>query len=245
MLNSKIALVTGANRGIGLETAKQLSDHGVSVILSGRDMAKLESIKADWQGKTPVAGLIQLDITREEDIQATAKHIEASFGRLDILVNNAGVIVEGEWVQNNAQTISQSELADTFNINLFSQIALTQALLPLIKKSQAGRIVNVSSILGSVSVNADLSSGWEAVKPFAYNASKAALNMFTIALSQSLLDTPVKVNSAHPGWVKTDLGTDAAPMHVEDGAKTLVELALLDENGATGAFYHLGETLPW
>ncbi|WP_299586500.1 SDR family oxidoreductase [uncultured Microbulbifer sp.] len=245
MSNDRIALVTGSNRGIGLEAAKQLSDQGVKVILSGRDRVKLEAVRANWSGKVAPIDIIELDVTKAEDRARAAQKIAEQYGRLDILVNNAGVIVEGEWGQNNSETVSQEDLQTTFGINLFSQVGLTQELLPLLKKSNAGRIVNVSSILGSLAVNADQESGWSAVKPFAYNASKAALNMFTVSLSQSLAGTGVKVNSAHPGWVKTDLGTSAAPMDVTEGAKTVVDLALIENDGPTGQFVHLGEEQPW
>ncbi|WP_444946841.1 SDR family oxidoreductase [Microbulbifer sp. VTAC004] len=245
MSNERIALVTGSNRGIGLEVAKQLSDQGVKVILSGRNQEKLQEVKAAWTGKVAPLDTIELDITKANDRARAAQKIAEQYGRLDILVNNAGVIVEGEWAQNNSETVSQADLQTTFDINLFAQIGLTQELLPLLKKSKAGRIVNVSSILGSLAVNADVESGWSAVKPFAYNASKAALNMFTVSLSQSLAETNIKVNSAHPGWVKTDLGTSAAPMEVTDGASTVVDLALIDSDGPNGQFVHLGEEQPW
>ncbi|WHI49221.1 SDR family oxidoreductase [Microbulbifer sp. MLAF003] len=245
MSNERIALVTGSNRGIGLEVAKQLSDQGVKVILSGRNQEKLQEVKAAWAGKVAPLDTIELDITKANDRAQAAQKIAEQYGRLDILVNNAGVIVEGEWAQNNSETVSQADLQTTFDINLFAQIGLTQELLPLLKKSKAGRIVNVSSILGSLAVNADVESGWSAVKPFAYNASKAALNMFTVSLSQSLAETNIKVNSAHPGWVKTDLGTSAAPMEVTDGASTVVDLALIDSDGPNGQFVHLGEEQPW
>ncbi|WP_444937471.1 SDR family oxidoreductase [Microbulbifer sp. JMSA002] len=245
MSNDRIALITGSNRGIGLEAAKQLSNQGVKVILSGRDKAKLEAVQATWNGEVAPIDIIELDITKAEDRARAAQKIAEQYGRLDILVNNAGVIVEGEWGQNNSETVSQEDLNTTFSINVFAQIGLTQDLLSLLKKSKAGRIVNVSSILGSLAVNADQNSGWSAVKPFAYNASKAALNMFTVSLSQSLADTGIKVNSAHPGWVKTDLGTSAAPMDVTEGARTVVELALIDSDGPNGQFIHLGEEQPW
>jgi len=122
---------------------------------------------------------------------------------------------------------------------------LTQALLPLLKKSEAGRIVNMSSILGSQTLHADPNSPIYNFKSLSYDASKAALNSFTIHLAHELKDTKIKVNSAHPGWVKTDMGTDAAPMEIPEGGKTGVALALLDESGPSGGFFHMGQTLPW
>ena len=136
-------------------------------------------------------------------------------------------------------------LRATFEANLFSVLAVTKALLPALKKADAARIVNVSSILGSVSLQATKGSPTYSTKLFAYNASKAALNVFTISLAHELRGTKIKVNSAHPGWVKTDLGGDAAPMNVVDGAKTEVELATLGEDGPTGGFFHMGEAIAW
>jgi len=124
-------------------------------------------------------------------------------------------------------------------------VKLTDELLPLLKKSDEGRIVNLSSILGSLTLHADENSPIYGSKLFAYDASKTALNAYTIHLAAALKDTKIKVNAAHPGWVKTDLGSDAAPMHVVDGAKTSVQLALLDENGPTGKYIHDGNELPW
>ncbi|WP_199608761.1 SDR family oxidoreductase [Flocculibacter collagenilyticus] len=245
MSTQSIALITGSNRGLGLETAKQLSAQGIKVILAGRDTSQLNGIIANWKGENAPEDLVKLDITNQQDIDAVADYIATKYGHLDILVNNAGIVIEGDWVQNNSESVSLDELKTTFDVNLFGQIALTQKLLPLIKKSEQGRIVNVSSILGSLAVNADTNSDWAPVKPFAYNASKAALNLFTITLSQALAGTNIKVNSAHPGWVKTDLGTEHAPMVVEDGAKTIVQLALLDEGASTGGFYHMEESQPW
>ncbi len=124
-------------------------------------------------------------------------------------------------------------------------VELTQALLPLLKKSPAGRIVNLTSILGSLTLHADPASPIAGSKALAYNASKTALNAFTIHLAAALKDTPIKVNSAHPGWVKTDMGGTDAPMEIVDGAKTSVELALIGADGPNGTYSHLGNTLPW
>ena len=136
-------------------------------------------------------------------------------------------------------------LRKTLDTNFFAVVSVTQTLLPLLKKSTAGRIVNVSSILGSLTLQATEGSPIYNAKAFAYDTSKAALNSFTIHLAYELKGTKIKVNSAHPGWVKTDMGTDAAPMEIVDGAKTEVALATLPDDGPTGRYVHLGETLPW
>jgi NAD(P)-dependent dehydrogenase (short-subunit alcohol dehydrogenase family) len=136
-------------------------------------------------------------------------------------------------------------LRKVFETNFFAVVALTEKLLPLIRKSPAGRIVNLSSILGSLTLHADPKSPIYNAKSFAYDASKTALNAFTVHLAYDLRDTKIKVNSAHPGWVKTDMGGPEAPMELSEGAKTSVTLATLPEDGPTGGYFHLGQTLPW
>ncbi|MEM6293155.1 MAG: SDR family oxidoreductase [Myxococcota bacterium] len=243
--STRIALVTGANRGIGLETARQLAQQGVTVLMAGRSEAAIQSAANALASEGLSVRPVVLDVVDGDQIAAVAQRIDADYGRLDILVNNAGIITGESFMENSSRTISQDALRQTYEVNVFAPIALTHALLPLLEKAPAARIVNLSSILGSLNVNRDYDSDWGGAKPLAYNSSKAALNMFTIQLAAALRDTPIKVNSAHPGWVKTELGTDAAPMEVVDGAKTSVALALLDADGPTGSFVHLGETVPW
>ena len=177
------------------------------------------------------------------EVDALVQHIDASYGQLDVLVNNAGIMHKGEpGGINTSESVEEEVLRETFEVNFFSLVGLTQKLLPLIKKSKSGRIINVSSILGSNTVQSDESSPWSGIKPFAYNASKAALNSFTVHLAAALKDSSIKVNSAHPGWVKTDLGGQNAPLEAPDGAKTSVSLASAD---FTGKFVHLGEEIAW
>ena len=154
-------------------------------------------------------------------------------------------MIEKGWTKNTTSETTMENLRATFEANVFAVFAVTKAMLPLLLKSEAGRIVNVSSILGSVSLQATKDSPTYSTKLFAYNASKAALNMLTISLAHELRNTKIKVNSAHPGWVKTDLGGSAAPMSVVDGAKTEVQLATLGEDGPTGGFFHTGKDIPW
>jgi len=241
----KIALVTGANKGIGLETARQLGRLGITVVVGARDHAKAEAGAATLQREGIDAAPLNLDVTSTADIQAAAAFLESHYGRLDILVNNAGINAENTFTGNNSQTVTQAELRKTFDTNFFGVVELTQALLPLLKKSSAGRIVNLTSILGSLTLHADPTSPIAGSKALAYNASKTALNAFTIHLAAALKDTPIKVNSAHPGWVKTDMGGTDAPMEIVDGAKTSVELALIGADGPNGTYSHLGNTLPW
>lgn len=240
----KIALITGANKGIGLETAKQLGKLGVTILVGARDLAKGEAAAEVLRGMGVDARAIKQDVVNEADRAATAKLIEQEFGRLDILINNAGVMLDGR-LRNETSTTSAKVLRETFETNFFAVVELTQILLPLIRKSDAGRIVNLSSILASLTLHATKGSPIYNAKTFAYDASKAALNSFTIHLAHELSGTKIKVNSAHPGWVKTDMGGDGAQMEIVDGAKTSVQLATLPADGPTGGYFHIGESLPW
>jgi NAD(P)-dependent dehydrogenase (short-subunit alcohol dehydrogenase family) len=241
----KVALITGANKGIGFETARQLGKLGITVLVGARDAAKGEEAVSKLKTEGIDAKAVTLEVTSAKDRDAVAKLIEQDYGKLDILINNAGISGEGGFGENTTSRTGQPELQRVFDTNFFSVVALTQALLPLIRKSSEGRIVNLSSILGSLTLHATPGSPIENFKAFSYDASKSALNAFTIHLAHELKDTKIKVNSAHPGWVKTDMGTDAAPMEIPEGAKTSVQLATLADGGPSGGYFHLGETLPW
>ena len=247
----KVAFITGANKGIGLETARGLGELGIAVVIGSRDEAKgraaAEALKAEG-----IEGVeaVRFDVTKPEDHKKMARFLEDRYGKLDILVNNAGVALEDAEFGapggfNTTPTVKPEILRQVFETNFFAVVELTQVLLPLIRKSAAGRIVNLSSILGSLTLHADPKSDIYSMKSFAYDASKTALNAFTVHLAQALHGTPIKVNSAHPGWVKTDMGGQAAPMEVSEGGKTSVQLATLPDDGPTGGFFHLGEPLPW
>jgi NAD(P)-dependent dehydrogenase (short-subunit alcohol dehydrogenase family) len=240
----KIALITGANKGLGLETARQLGKQGATVLLAARDLKKGEEAAKVLHSGGVDARAVKLDVGSSSDIRAAADLIAKEYGRLDILINNAGINFE-DFGGNSTLTVSEETLRKTFDTNFFAVVAVTETMLPLLRKSTAGRIVNLSSILGSLTLHATPGSPIYGSKAFGYDASKSALNAFTIHLGHALRDTKIKVNSAHPGWVKTDMGTDAAPMELVDGAKTQVELALLGEDGPSGGFFHMGETLPW
>jgi NAD(P)-dependent dehydrogenase (short-subunit alcohol dehydrogenase family) len=235
MSEKKVALITGANKGLGLEIARQLGKQGITVVLGARgDKAKkaAETLKKEGIDAHPLT----LDVTKAADIAALPGYFEKTFGRLDILVNNAGVVLDTEGDHVDV-------LRRTFEVNVFAPYAITRALLPLLEKSPAGRVVNHSSILGSLeSVSSGGVGKW--VVP-AYSSSKAALNMLSVVMAQALKETKVKVNAAHPGWVKTDMGGQEAPMAVEDGAKTAVMLATLPADGPSGTFTHLGKEMAW
>jgi NAD(P)-dependent dehydrogenase (short-subunit alcohol dehydrogenase family) len=241
---AKVALITGANKGIGLETARQLGALGITVLLGARDRKKGEAAAAELKREGIDARALKLDVVDGGDRKATAEAIGREFGRLDILVNNAGIATE-DMSANSTLTTSEETLRKIFETNFFAVVALTSALLPLLRKSAAGRIVNLSSILGSLTLHATPGSPIYSAKMFAYDASKTALNAYTIHLAHALKDTKIKVNSAHPGWVKTELGGEGAPMEIVDGAKTSVRLATLPDDGPTGGYFHMGDTLPW
>lgn len=240
----KVALITGANRGLGLETARKLGQQGITVLVAARELSKSEATAAALKKEGIDARSIKLDVNDPADYAAAAKSIEKDFGVLDILVNNAGIFLDNRG-PNETSTTSEDVLRKTFDTNFFAVVGLTQALLPLLRKSKAGRIVNLSSILGSLTLHATKGSYVYDAKTFAYNASKAALNSFTIHLAHELANTKIKVNSAHPGWVKTDMGGEGAMLEIEDGVKTSVQLATLPEDGPTGGYFHMGESLPW
>jgi NAD(P)-dependent dehydrogenase (short-subunit alcohol dehydrogenase family) len=242
----KVALVTGSNRGIGFETARQLGQQGVAVIVTARAEHDAAEAADKLRSEGIEAEAIALDVTHSADRIAAAKFIESHYGRLDILVNNAGVGPADGIIGLRASASTESEFQSIFNTNLFSLVALTHELLPLLKKSEAGRIVNLASILGSLTLHAMEPSPIAPLRKLAYNASKAALNMFTIHLAAELRDTSIRVNSVHPGWVKTTLGSDAAPMSVSDGAKTTVAVALRGSDSPNGRFIHeINKELPW
>ncbi len=241
----KVAFITGANRGIGYETAKGLGELGITVVIGARDLAKGQAAAKQLQALGIKAETIVYDASQPASGDAAYEYFDKHFGKLDILVNNAGMLIEPIMGKNNSSTVSTDVLQQTFQTNLFAVVALTQKLLPLIKKAPAGRIVNLSSILASLTLHSMPNSPIDPIKTFAYNASKTALNAYTIHLAHELRDTNIKVNSAHPGWVKTELGGPSAPMEVADSGKTSVQLATLDDNGPSGGFFHEGERLPW
>lgn len=246
----KIAFITGANRGLGLETAREIGKAGVKVLLGSRNLEAGEKAAATLQEEGIQAEAIKFDLIKKEDHTALQAYLETHYGRLDILVNNAAFTLEGNasdlGPHNTVLTVSSEALRETFDVNFFSVVDLTRTLLPLLRKAPAARIVNVSSILGSLTLHSDPNSPFVFdYKSFAYGTSKSALNAFTIYLAHALRDTPIKVNSAHPGWVKTDLGGANATLELSEGGKTSAALALLGETGPSGAFIHFGETIPW
>jgi NAD(P)-dependent dehydrogenase (short-subunit alcohol dehydrogenase family) len=243
----KVAFITGGNRGIGFQTAIELKDVA-RVVIGSRDLKKGEEAVRKLRAAGVDAEMLQFDVTKAADHKAAYEYLNSRFGRLDILVNNAGIAggsFPGTGPEHRAADVPMDLLRKVFETNFFAQVALTEKLLPLLKRSKDGRIVNLSSILGSLTLHADPGSDIYAAKSFAYDASKTALNAFTVHLAYELRGTKIKVNSAHPGWVKTDMGGPEAPMELSEGAKTSVMLAALPEDGPTGGYFHAGQPIPW
>lgn len=244
--SSRIALVTGANKGIGYETARQLAEQGITVILGGRDLHAIRMAAERISGMGYAAEYILLDITSSEQIHTAQKWINEKYGKLDILVNNAAIRIEHYGLNPSEQPMQKWR--DTFNTNLFGMVELTVTLLPLIKKSPAGRIVNVSSLLASITTHTDPDS--YAYSPMfkslpAYSAAKSAVNSWTIHLAYELRETSIKVNAVHPGYTVTDMNDGAGDLDVSVGAQTSVHMALLDTSGPSGTFTHMGKTIGW
>jgi NAD(P)-dependent dehydrogenase (short-subunit alcohol dehydrogenase family) len=247
-MSDKIAFITGGNRGIGFQTALELHAAGVKVVISSRDIDEGKEAVANLRAQGAEAAVLRFDVTNAADHQAAYEYFDSNFGRLDILINNAA-LAKGSYPGSgpgvSASQVPQDVLHSIFETNFFSVVALTNTLLPLIRKSPAGRVVNLSSILGSLTLHADPGSPIYDAKHLAYDASKSALNAYTIHLAWELRHTPIKVNSAHPGWVKTEMGGPGAIMELADGAKTSAALALLPADGPTGGYFHMGQRLPW
>lgn len=233
----KIALVTGASGGIGLEVARQLGRQGITVLVSARTIGAAEKAAAELRREGIQAEGVELEVTNASHIAELARYIAEQYGRLDILVNNAGIWAESGAYEGDA-------FRDTFEVNTFAPFLITETLMPLLLKSDAGRIVNQSSALGSIHfiLNNELA---QRIATPAYAASKAALNMLTAYWSQRSKGTSLKVNSVHPGLVKTRMGGDKAELTAEEGAVTAVRLATLPEDGPTGGFYYMDSELPW
>lgn len=242
-MTQKIALITGANKGIGLETARQLAEEGLHVIVAGRDLAAAQAAAATIAQAGFAAEAIALDVTDSASIAAAVRTVREHHGHLDVLVNNAGVMQDAFDKKPSQQSLDVWR--STFDTNVFGLVAVTNAFLPLLALSDGARIVNVSSVLGSMAANIDPTSDFYNFKIPAYNVSKSAVNAWTVHLAYELRDTAIKVNAAHPGFVKTALHGVDAPMSPAQGAATSVKLATLPQDGPSGAFFHETEPLAW
>lgn len=243
-MKMKTAIVTGANKGIGLATAKKLCEAGINVIGTARSQQNIDHALEHFKKETSISFQL-LDLSDANSIKQFTKNISSKYSSIDILVNNAGIHLDGIWAGNNTLEVNRSVLENTFAVNFFGTVELTQQLFPLLMKSTGARIVNISSIMGSMALHIQPDSDIRHVKPFAYDASKTALNQFTIHLAHYLEGTVHAVSSVHPGWVKTDLGGEMAPLETEQGAETGVTLALEPTTTYNGKFMFGNQSLPW
>jgi len=249
MQNQLVALVTGANKGIGLQIAKDLAARGLTVLVGSRDLERGEVAVKTIAGD---ARAIQLDVTNPVSIAAAAERIRREHGRLDILVNNAAIAQTGTWDASFEEKIkagrpsvaSLAEVRAVFETNVFGVIAVTQALLPLLREAPAGRIVNVSSSVGSLTLQSDPQNPHR-IPSAGYVPSKTALNALTVAFANELENTRIKVNSACPGFTATDLNNFHGTRSVQQGAREAVRLALIDASGPSGSFSNEEGPLPW
>ncbi|SDV50641.1 SDR family NAD(P)-dependent oxidoreductase [Chitinasiproducens palmae] len=239
---NRIALVTGANKGIGLEIARQLAQAGVLVLIGARDAARAQTavrhLASDGLAVQPVI----IDLVDHASIAAAAAAIRAAHGRLDILVNNAGIVDKDDGAPTVASPDAVRRILET---NFIGTLAVTQAMLPLLRQSAFARIVNLSSSLGSLALNGDPESPYYAARLIGYNASKAAVNMLTVQLAEELKDTSIVVNSVSPGYVRTDLTGHNGAMSAEEGARLPVEYALLGADAVSGRFVEPNGATPW
>ena len=252
MPDKPVALVTGANQGIGLQIAKDLAAHGFTVLVGSRDLGRGEEAARTIDGD---ARALQLDVTDQASIAAAAERVRDEFGRLDVLVNNAaisstskqpGMSIQEHAALTRPSNVSLDEVRAVWETNVFGVLAVYQAMLPLLRQAPAARIVNVSSGVGSLTMNADPAYAHRSVFGPVYPASKTALNAITLAMAIELEPAGNKVNAVSPGFTKTNLNNYAGTETVEEGASEAVRVALLGPDGPTGTFTHakLG-TLPW
>ena len=245
---TKIAVITGANRGLGFATARRLSQSGVKVIVGARSRANGEDAADRLRREGLDCEPLHIDVDSPASVREAAALVEQEHGRIDILVNNAGILPEAT-ASDVGRPLDLRLVRETFETNVFGTISVTNEFLPLLRRSASGRIVNVSSTMGSLTDQTDPSSPYYGLLVPAYQMSKAALNGFTIALSKALTDTSIKVNSVCPGWVQTDLGGPenraAAPTTADEAAQIVVDMASIPEDGPTGQFVDRQGTVAW
>ena len=232
---NKIAIVTGGNRGIGREIARQLMKDEVFVVIGARDLAKGEAAVEEIRGRRSNAVAYQLDVNDTKSVRRFVEKVEKDHGSPGILVNNAGVYPES--TEAKVTDTPTSMWRETFETNVFGAVRMCREVVPLMRKLRHGRIVNISSGLGQLHHMGEGSP--------AYRVSKAALNALTRTLAAEVAGAGILVNSMSPGWVKTDMGGEHAPRTVEEGADTAVWLCLLPSNGPTGQFFRDRQPIPW
>lgn len=242
MTQPATVLITGANKGIGYETARQLGALGHRILIGSRDEQRGSEAAAALAREGVDACFVQLDLQDQNSIAAAAQTIAGEYSRLDILINNAGISLGGGAAPSQ---LSMEDIRATFDTNFFGTVAVTRAMLPLLLQSPAPRIVNMSSGLGSLAYNSDPGYEFASFNLLAYNSSKAAVNMATISFAKEFKDTPLKINSGDPGFTATDLNGFTGQKSVEQGAGIAVRLATLDADGPTGGFFDENGEVPW
>ena len=233
---NKIALITGANKGMGLEVARQLAEEGMTVLLGSRNFERGDLAAAELRSSGLDAHAIELDVTDDASISRAATRIESEFHHLDVLVNNAGIAGD-EGANAAPSSTTRAGMHQIFETNVFGLVAVTNAILPLLRKTESARIVNVSSEVASLTTITDPSSGLYGMFDMAYPASKAAVNMVTTMYAKELRDAGIKVNASIPGYVRTDLNGGAGMISAAEGAAVTVALALLPDDGPTGEYW--------
>ncbi|MFI7061567.1 SDR family oxidoreductase [Kribbella sp. NPDC050124] len=241
-MNSKIALVTGANKGIGKEIARQLGMAGFTVLAGSRDQARGEAAAKELVAEGYELEAVQLEVTDPASVRAAAGRIEAEYGRLDVLVNNAAIIPQGD---DAVSRIAGDVLREAFEVNVFGLVEVTQAMLPLLRKAEQARVVNMSTSLASFELVGDPEAPYSTMLMLGYNASKAAVNMVTVMLANELRGSGILVNAADPGNCATDMGGWDAPRTPEQGAAVAVRMATLGADGPTGVVQAEEGRLPW
>ncbi|GAB2971893.1 SDR family NAD(P)-dependent oxidoreductase [Streptomyces pseudoechinosporeus] len=229
----EVALVTGANKGIGYEIVRRLAAEGMTVYLGARDAERGRRAERELAGPTADVRFLRLDVTDHAHVDAAAKHVGEESGRLDVLVNNAGVVTE--WGYQIAE-VTVEQMRRTYDVNVFGAVAMIHACLPLLRRSARPRMVNLSSQLGSLRLLADRDSPISAHGMLAYGSSKCALNAVTVLYANALREEGILVNAANPGFVATDLNDHRGVLSVEEGAAVPVALALLGADGPSGTF---------
>ncbi|MEU4602861.1 SDR family oxidoreductase [Kribbella sp. NPDC023972] len=241
-MNTKIALVTGANKGIGKEIARQLGAAGFTVLAGSRDLARGEAAAKELVAEGYEVQALQLEVTDERSVRAAAGRIDAEYGRLGVLVNNAAIIPAGD---DAVSRVAGDVLRDAFETNVIGLVGVTQAMLPLLRKAERARVVNLSTSLASFELVGDPESRMSTILTLGYNASKAAVNMVTVMLANELRGTGILVNAADPGNCATDMGGWDAPRSPQQGAAVAVQLATLGIDGPTGEVHAEEGRLPW
>lgn len=240
--NTRVALVTGANKGIGFEISRGLAVRDIAVVMGARDSSRGQAACSQLQAEGLAVHFQQLDVTDGASIRAAVHYITDQFGRIDVLVNNAGIMVDSD---ATVLTVNAATVSETMQTNFYGPLLLCQNCIPWMRKNGYGRIVNISSTLGSLTEIADPESGYAVIQSPAYRLSKNSLNGITALFASQVRGENILVNSACPGWVKTDMGGPQAPSTPAQGADTPIWLATLPDDGPTGGFFRDKESIPW